>query len=41
MFSLANSASSRPEKQNFGPFLGFDLGLFALKNQFVFSISKS
>jgi hypothetical protein len=29
-----------PQKAVFGPFLGLDLGSFALKNQFVFSVLK-
>ncbi len=33
-----NSGSIPQKRRFFGPFLGFDLSSFALKNQFVFSV---
>jgi hypothetical protein len=40
-FFLAKFALRPHKKQFLGPIFGFDFGLFALKNQFVFSLSKS
>ena len=39
-FRLANSGSLPHKRRFFGPFFGLDLGSFALKNQFVFSVLK-
>jgi len=37
-FRVVNSGCVPHKKWFFGPFFGFDLGSFALKNQFVFTV---